>query len=118
MNGYTPPTEYERISARAQQLRVDLTEALGGYDRYLNWANELSVNTHLDRRLFCNAAEVELARIETDAAEIMGKHFRNARRLRIVEEETLIDTLKWQAEIAAQAADHADLLDTQECARG
>lgn len=61
-----PPTPHEIVAARAQQLRAELTEALGGYERYLDWANQLTVDQHLDRGRFCEAAELELEALWQD----------------------------------------------------
>ena len=55
-NGFTPTTEYQKAAARAEVLRMVLIELMG-YGGYNRWANNLPVNTHLDRKEFVKACE-------------------------------------------------------------
>jgi len=71
-NGYTPTTPHERLQAQRQIKRAELIEAIGDYQEYIRWANELSVTTHLDPAEFIEAANVKLEEIEKEAGEIIG----------------------------------------------
>lgn len=73
--GYTPTTDYELLRLQRNEKVAELTAALGGYDKYLEWANGLTVDEHLNVVKFIQLVNEALEAIEVEAAEIVATHF-------------------------------------------